>query len=150
MIEHKLIFTLELKKSSSLLWGNLKLVYPNGEDIDYLATSGCAGWQSKNDLWARGRGAIPDGFNYQIPTTPYYLPTRGVEGNFFHITPDPVRQKDGFGIRAELGVHYDANVPGSSGCIVLKNRSGFEGFCRRMKTLTSIGVPSIPIEVVYS
>ncbi|MFB2921179.1 L,D-transpeptidase [Aerosakkonema sp. BLCC-F2] len=125
------------------------MIYPDGRIVDYLATSGSRGWQSKDDLWARGRGPIPDGFDYQIPTTPYYLPTKGIEGNFFHITPDPVKQKNGNGTRAELGIHYDANVPGSAGCIVLKNRDGFEGFCNRMKRLADNETKTLPLTINY-
>ncbi|MEG4633663.1 hypothetical protein QUB56_29485 [Microcoleus sp. AR_TQ3_B6] len=47
-----------------------------------------------------------------------------MEGFFFHISPDPVGSGDR--IRSELGVHYDANVPGTSGCIGLVSFAGNE------------------------
>lgn len=150
MTNHKLIFSLKLGKSNSLLWGNLKLVYPDGREVDYVATSGATGWQSRDDLWIRAKGAIPNGFEYRIPTTPYYLPTRGIEGMFFHITPDPVKSPNGRVTRGEFGIHFDANSPGSSGCVVLKNRSGFEAFCDRMRQIAQTGVKAIPLEIVYS
>lgn len=146
---HKLLFTMELQPSTSLLWGNLKLVHPNQKHIDYIATSGCTQWQQPGDEWARARGPIPHGFNYSIPTTPYYLPTKGIEGMFFHITPDPVESLLG-DIRSELGIHFDANVPGSAGCIVLRNKSGWEGFCARMDAIAKSGIRSIPLSVNYS
>jgi len=146
---HKLEFTMQLKPASELLWGNLKLIYPDGKAIDYLATSGCTGWQQENDQWARGRGPLPGGFNYRIPTTPYHLDTRGIEGDFFHITPDPVSDGAG-GIRSELGIHFDANVPGSAGCIVLRNRGGWERFCDRLSKIAKSGIQSVPLSVRYS
>ncbi|HAX80790.1 MAG TPA: hypothetical protein DCY88_34370 [Cyanobacteria bacterium UBA11372] len=146
---YKLIFSMDLGDSRSLLWGNLKLVYPDGNDIDYLATSGVAGYQGKEDQWTRARGPIPQGFEYRIPTTPYYVPTKGVEGMFFHITPDPVESSSGV-TRGEFGIHFDANVPGSAGCIVLKNKSGFDALCDRMKQIANSGVKSIPVQVSYS
>ncbi|WP_341737370.1 hypothetical protein [Microcoleus sp. CAWBG640] len=69
---HRLSFTLPLADSPDLIFGNLKLTYPDGHAIDYLATSGCAGWQRPKDQSARARGPIPAG-EYEIPTTPYWL-----------------------------------------------------------------------------
>lgn len=140
---------MQLKVASDLLYGSLQLVYPDGKPIDYIATSGCAGWQQPGDQWERGRGPIPQGFNYQIPTVPYWSNTRGIEGNFFHITPDPVVSPSGRD-RSEFGIHFDANVPGSAGCIVLRNRSGWEAFCDRMRAIAKSGVKFIPLKVAYS
>jgi hypothetical protein len=114
-----------LGKSQSLITGSLKLIYPDAQVIDYLATSGLPDYQRPDDQWVRGKGPIPEG-EYEIPTEPYWLDTRGVEGLFFHITPDPVGS--GNRIRSELGIHWDANVPGTSGCIGLINWEGWEGF----------------------
>ena len=143
---HQLIFTMPLGKSTQLITGSLKLIYPNGEIIDYLATSGIPDWQRQEDQWTRAKGPIPAG-NYEIPTEPYWLETRGVEGLFFHITPDPVGSGDR--IRSELGVHWDANVPGTSGCIGLINWKGWQGYCRRMANIASQGIKKIPLKVKY-
>lgn len=148
MSEYRLIFTMELKRSNTLIWGNLKLIYPDGEEINYLATSGAAGWQSPEHQWMRARGVIPEGFDYSIPTTPYYLPTKGIEGMFFHITPDPIVSPKGTK-RGEFGIHFDANVPGSAGCIVLRNASGFNAFCDRMKIIAASGVERVSLKVDY-
>ena len=80
---------MSLGHSQNLILGSLKLIYPDNQVIDYLATSGLPDWQRPTDRWARGKGPIPAG-KYQIPSQPYWLDTRGVEGLFFHITPDPV------------------------------------------------------------
>jgi hypothetical protein len=146
MSSYELIFTMPLGISQQLILGNLRLVYPDRTPIDYLATSGLPDYQRPGDQWARGKGPIPEG-KYEIPTEPYWLDTRGVEGFFFHVTPDPV----GFGnrIRAELGIHFDANIPGTSGCIGLINKSGWEGFCRRMANVASLGITTLPLKVEY-
>jgi hypothetical protein len=143
---YQLVFTMPLGISQNLILGNLKLIYPDGTPVDYLATSGLPDYQRPDDQWARGKGPIPAG-EYQIPTEAYWLDTRGVEGLFFHITPDPVGSGDR--IRSELGVHWDANVPGTSGCIGLINRKGWDGFCRRMAKIASLGVETIPLKVEY-
>lgn len=144
---YKLTFTMPLEVSQKLILGSLKLHYPNGPIIDYLATSGLPDWQRPTDQWARAKGPIPAGENYQIPTKPYWLDTRGVEGLFFHITPDPVGSGDR--IRSELGIHWDANAPGTSGCIGLINWEGWDAFCRRMARIASLGVKNIPLKVQY-
>jgi hypothetical protein len=146
MKKHQLVFTMSLGQSKELILGSLKLLYPDGQIIDYLATSGLPDFQRQGDQWARGKGPIPKG-EYEIPSEPYWLNTRGVEGLFFHITPDPVGS--GNRIRSELGIHYDANVPGTSGCIGLINWEGWDGFCRRMATIASLGVKSVSLEVKY-
>ena len=143
---HQLIFTMPLGKSKQLITGRLKLIYPNGEIIDYLATSGIPNWQRQEDQWTRAKGPIPAG-TYEIPTEPYWSDTRGIEGLFFHITPDPVGSGDR--IRSELGVHWDANVPGTSGCIGLINKDGWDGFCRRMRNIAALGVEFLPLKVQY-
>jgi hypothetical protein len=147
-MNHSLAFAMELGASNDLVYGTLRLTYPDERFISYLATSGCVQWQQPGDEWARGKGPIPAGFEYEISTTPYWLPTRGVEGYFFHITPDPVSSSGD--IRSELGIHFDANAPGSAGCIVLKNFPGWQGFCDRMKAIAKSGIKSIPLSVSYS
>jgi len=144
---HKLLFTMELANSQKLIYGNLQLIYPSGETITYLATSGLPDYQRPGDQWVRGKGPIPAG-DYQVSTQGYELETRGVEGLFFHITPDPVIGSDGK-VRSELGVHFDANVPGTSGCIGLDTEVGWAGYCRRMKNIASLGIAKLPLKVKY-
>jgi hypothetical protein len=144
---YQLIFTMPLGVSQKLIVGSLKLYYPNGQIIDYVATSGLPDWQRREDQWARARGPLPAGENYEIPTEPYWLDTRGVEGLFFHITPDPTGSGDR--IRSELGIHWDANLPGTSGCIGLRNWEGWDAFCRRMSQIAALGIKSIPLKVRY-
>ncbi len=145
---YQLVFSMQLRDTNQLIYGNLALIYPDGLVIDYVATSGCAGFQGKDDQWIRARGPIPQRDNYFIPTKPYYLPTKGIEGNFYHIQPDPVRSSAGV-VRGEFGIHFDANVPGSAGCIVLKNRSGWRAFEERMISIHKLQVKTIPLKIQY-
>lgn len=135
-----------LGKSQNLILGSLELIYPNGEIINYLATSGLPNWQRPEDQWTRGKGPLPAG-QYEIPSEAYWLETRGVEGLFYHIAPDPVGSGDR--IRSELGVHFDANTPGTSGCIGLITEEGWNGFCRRMAKIASLGIKTLPLKVQY-
>jgi hypothetical protein len=143
---YQLTFTMDLGISQELILGNLRLVYPDGTPIDYLATSGLPDYQRPGDQWARGKGPIPAG-EYEVPTEPYWLDTRGVEGYFFHISPDPV-SSDGR-TRSELGIHWDANVPGTSGCLGITRREAFLKFCERMAKIRALGIDFIPLEVEY-
>jgi hypothetical protein len=63
---HQLIFSLPLGKSTELIIGSLKLIYPDNQIIEYLATSGIADWQRPEDQWSRGKGPIPAG-KYEFP-----------------------------------------------------------------------------------
>ncbi|MCU0546623.1 MAG: hypothetical protein MUE44_31425 [Oscillatoriaceae cyanobacterium Prado104] len=49
--------------------------------------------------------------------------------------------------RSEFGIHFDANVPGSAGCILLKNREGWERFCERMRAIAPTGIEYISLKV---
>jgi hypothetical protein len=40
MKQHQLVFTMPLGISQSLITGSLNLIYPDGQVIEYLATSG--------------------------------------------------------------------------------------------------------------
>lgn len=150
MSNPKLVFSMDLRSSSSLVTGNLKLVTLDGQEVDYLATSGCRGWQDKNNVWSVAKGPIPPGFDYRVATTPLYEPNvTGINGNFFHITPDPVTSSHGVK-RGEFGIHFDAHVPGTAGCIALEHQDAFNTFSDRMKKIASAGIHSIPLQIVYS
>jgi hypothetical protein len=46
---YQLIFTMGLAVSQKLILGNLRLIYPDGNIIDYLATSGLPDYQREGD-----------------------------------------------------------------------------------------------------
>jgi hypothetical protein len=92
----------------------------------------------------------------QVALTPDYIPgsvTPGINGNFYHITPDPL--KVGSVTRSEFGIHFDANssvAPGSAGCIVFEDSTQWSNFQKWMsdyKTTYSPGSTIINLVVEY-
>lgn len=120
-----LFFTMHLRKSSSLLTGRLHLIDDQKIIDTWISTSGTPGNQALSDQGSRGRGPIPACSLARIPhyfvdLAPLAMPkVRGVEGDFYKISPHFVDA--GGEQRGDFGVHRDANVPGSSGCIVIRN-----------------------------
>lgn len=141
------VFTLNQANSSQLILGNLTFFQDGDEVMKVVATSGIAGFQDVGDHTKRGKGCLPPAKNWKISTNGYFLSTKGVEGMFYHITPDPQ-----FG-RSELGLHRDANVPGSSGCIVVKDINGVNIFTTKVVPFVN-GLKhkqaQIPLSVIYT
>lgn len=117
--------SLSVNRSSKLIEGHLNFYRGGNIEIGVGATSGAIGYQYRGAEKIRGKGQIPEGRLWKINTGGYWLDTRGVEGMFYHITPDPYKG-DGF-VRAEIGLHRDANAPGSAGCIVVTDSQMFNG-----------------------
>ncbi len=149
-----LIFFMDLAPASHLISGRL-LAYDNNKskvDQQYLATSGCIGnqrWDSQDD---RGRGPIPrcDQVkleHYTVQTKPLYLPQKGIEGNFFKINPHMVNIWGKS--RGDFGVHFDANAPGSAGCVVIINPNAWEAFQEMMGHYRKAGLSEVPLIVEY-
>lgn len=144
-----LVYHQHLAKRSDQIYGRLLLIN-NGSLIDtYIATSGLS--NNQNDFITRGSNPIPPSNRisqkYRLVTIPVSLPNvKGVEGNFYPILPFTITLPDG-NTRADFGIHFDANVVGSSGCIVIKNKSAWNSFEDSMKT---IGQTEIPLIVSYS
>ncbi|MFM7440375.1 MAG: hypothetical protein ACKO2V_17555 [Snowella sp.] len=113
------VFTLKQARSSQLINGSLTFSRDGQEVLKVVASSGSAGYQYAGAHTIRGKGCLPPASDWKISTSGYKLATRGVEGMFYHITPDPR-----FG-RSELGLHRDANVPGSAGCVVVRDSNTF-------------------------
>jgi hypothetical protein len=95
--------------SRSYVWGELRF----SDGATFTASSGAPGFQYAGAHTIRGRGCIPPAPDWVINLPGYHLNTCGIEGIFWHITPDPR-----FG-RSQLGLHRDANALGSAGCIVV-------------------------------
>lgn len=138
------------------IWGRLELFevedYPIVRPRErYIATSGLPGFQEWAGQNAKGRGPIPRMDEAEIPcyfvdSKPIYLPsTPGVEGNFYPITPHIIASG-----RGDFGIHFDANVPGSAGCVVLKNPDAWAAFEQRMTGYHAEGVSRIPLLICYS
>lgn len=151
-----LLYHQPLRQTADLIEGRLLLLDSEKSQIanTYIAASGLPNNQTFNSLWSPGRGSIPPQNivsidRYTVTTTPIYMPgVRGVEGNFYVINPHLVTVN---GVeRGDFGVHFDANVPGSSGCVVLRTDTGWQAFGKDMKTLADAGVKEIPLLVSYS
>lgn len=156
MSNYLLLFHADLEDTSQLVEGRLILIDTTKNTIveTYIATSGLPGHQSFSDISSKGKGPIPPQqevniVNYSVTTTAIYMPQiKGVEGNFYSITPFAV---SGNNInRSDMGVHFDANVPGSSGCIVIRTRVGWAAIQERMKKLASEGIKEVDLLISYS
>lgn len=129
-----------------MVYGTLSLLENERTINSFKALSGAQGFQSKSHLWARGRGPLPP-WNYVVSPNPIDLKhIKGIEGTFYRVFPYEIHQA---GVtRGDFGIHRDANVPGSAGCIVLPTKLGWPAFQREMKRISSTG--EIPLHVVYS
>ena len=151
-----LLYHQHLMPSANLIEGRLLLLDSESTSIanTYIATSGLPNNQQFDCLSGPGKGPIPAnnviGVDcYKVFTTPIYMPSvKGVEGNFYKINPHMVTVNNVQ--RGDFGIHFDANVPGSSGCVVLRTSVGWQAFEKDMKNLYSDGVKEIPLLVSYS
>lgn len=147
-----LVFNQHFDRDNGLDWGRLSLDQLNpGKTITiWTATSSIASKQNPESFHERG-GIIPPQYRCGIPcwtvdTKPIPMPqVKGVAGNFYKINPHEVTTDRG-GTRGDFGIHLDANVPGSMGCIVL-NPVNFRDFETTMKKVAAV---SIPLFVFYS
>lgn len=94
------------------------------------------------------RGCIPPR-TWELSTQRLWLPNvKGVEGSFYGIAPFMVTV-DGVQ-RGDFGIHFDANVPGSAGCIVIKQQDHWDIFRKVMAEYNSLRIKSVPLEVTYT
>ena len=99
-------------------------------------------------------GCIPANNNiigrkYHILTTPEdSRHVKGVEGSFYRVYPNEVITTKGTK-RTAIGIHKDANEPGSLGCIVLTPKR-FISFEKAIKELRLQGIGQLPLQVQYS
>ena len=150
-----LIFSMQFDRDTGLDSGRLTLNSLSGtKGRVWVATSATDGLQFVESFHQRG-GLIPPQYrckdvpSYFVDTNPIPMPeTKGVEGNFYRISPYMVTTDKG-GVRSDLGIHRDANVPGSMGCIVMTGER-FRDFEKAMQTLRDDKIPSIPLFVQYS
>ena len=81
----------------------------------YKACSGLAGYQQHGKYFDR-YCPIPPG-NYEIDLASYWCDTKGIEGYYYHILPDPIVDPATGKKRSEIGLHKDNGAPGTAGCI---------------------------------
>lgn len=145
---------MQLQETNHLILGRLVLLEDGQYKDTYLATSGVPEMQGKNAQDNSGLGPLPScyelgGKTYTVDTAPINMTgLKGVDGNFYKINPHLVtiwgRQ------RGDFGIHRDANVPGSAGCIVLTSPNGWAAFQQRMSAIAKTGQKELPLVVSYS
>lgn len=154
MSHYNLIFSKKLLST----WGKMKIFdTKTGKMVAmWPARSGQAGCQA--EFWTRGASPCPpsteviDPLHVNLNWYPPGYPD--AMGNvYYHVEPDPIRSKDGFHIRQEIGLHADQNesyMPGSAGCIVM-HPSDFDLFHHKATEFRKQHPEeqSWPLEVIY-
>lgn len=141
-------FSLKQASSNTIVYGYLVFKEGGQEILKVRATSGQPGYQYQGAHTIRAKGCIPPDNDWKINTAGYYLSTAGIEGQFYHITPDPDPETK----RGEFGIHRDANerqYPGSAGCIVMKT-SDFNSKVRPLIDGIRDKQSHIPLTVKYT
>ena len=138
-------FSMDLRSSASLLRGRFEVRKGSRRLLSVVATSGINPHQGPDDWNIRGAGPIPPQKNISIDLTPIYLPQRGIEGNFYPVKPFNFNNG-----RGDFGVHRDANVPGTAGCIGIISGVDWAETERVFKSLAEDGHKSIPLVVSYN
>lgn len=125
----------------------------NQAGVKLTARSGLAGYQTNGAWRIKGRGPIPPSQQiipqkWSVSTQRLWMPdVKGVEGSFYPIAPFQVSL---LGIaRGDFGIHFDANIPGSSGCIVIRQQDHWDLFREKMAEFRLEGLQQIPLFVVY-
>ncbi|AFZ32216.1 hypothetical protein Glo7428_3756 [Gloeocapsa sp. PCC 7428] len=146
---------LPLNPRLSLIYGYLLIKRrPQDAGIKMLATSGTVGHQCAGSWTRKRRGPLPPSgaigaHKYTVSTQRLWLPhVKGVEGSFYAIAPFSVQL--GSVTRGDFGIHFDANVPGSAGCIVIPQQAHWDLFCQLMQEFRDAGIQQIPLAVYYS
>ncbi len=150
-----LFFSQHGDRDKGLDYGRLQLIKFNDFSEVWKATSSISSKQYLKSIHKRG-GLIPQAYrcspkfpHWTVKTKPLWLPkVKGVEGNFYKINPHFVTTDKG-GQRGDFGIHLDANMPGSLGCIVMTSNR-FKEFCKYMERVRKDGVKEIPLVVQYS
>lgn len=142
------VFSMRLRTSTALLTGSLFLYNEDGEQVfEGVATSGLPRFQTANHCWTRKRGPIPPLPNLEILTESYFSEALG--GRSFYIRPETFVSQNGGGTRSAFRVHYDQGIPGSMGCVVIRERHAFSHFCEIMRDTFNGGLRRLPLKVEY-
>ena len=131
-------------------------------DKDQLSNAGvklaATSWYRVNQFYGswtlKGRGPLPPSKivapkTYSVSTQRLWLPqVKGVEGSFYAISPFAI-QVNGMVSRGDFGIHFDANAPGSAGCIVILLQEHWDLFRNLMAQFRTGASQQIPLEVIY-
>ncbi len=145
----KLTFLMDIpnEPTATMLYGSLTLK-DEGRNVVFMATSGLPRFQYHYGWKIPRRGIAPPRTDFTVSTQKLWLPhVKGVEGSFYAIAPFSVTT-DGVA-RGDLGIHFDANVPGSAGCVVIKQQDHWDMFRKIMEEYNSLRIKVVPLEVKY-
>lgn len=123
--------------------------------LKFHATSGLSGYQRLIDCSKGSHGAIPpcelvNISTYSVSTKPIAMPKlRGIEGNFYQILPylNKVKMSHGVYTRGDFGIHQDAGILGTAGCIGVTKGMHWRAFQMEMQSLLVQGISSINLFV---
>lgn len=155
---HFFIYSQQFDRDQGQDYGRLTLNHLEKGTLNiWVATCSTASKQDQEDFHQKG-GLIPPQYRlsspsqptkYTVITSPIPMPqVKGVEGNFYKINPHDVVTDKG-GHRGDFGIHRDANVIGSLGCVVMSG-DRFTDFEAKMKDLALAGIDEVPLFVQYS
>lgn len=143
------VFRMRLRTSAALVTGSLHLYNDAGQQIfEAIATSGLPRYQTAEYFWTPRRGPMPPAGRFRVVTRKYN--SEAIGGYAFYIQPERLVSPEGRRVRSAFRVHYDAGVPGSAGCIVIRDKNAFGQFCELMQEAHRGGTASIDLEVAYS
>lgn len=141
-------------KNRHELKGSLKFIIDNVVKLEVVARSGQYGYGES--YWNVGLSPIPPSNaivgKYFVNFNGYTPGNQNACGDIFYpIIPDPIHQKNGTGMRSEIGLHEDANydyAPGSAGCIAVSPKH-WVSVKTLINKLKAKNINKLPLYVVY-
>lgn len=155
MIKPNLLFDFyEYNRTEKFRFGRLYL-QTDKKHLKFQATSGLQNYQKQSDCWRRGLAGIPPCelvsiSTYSVDTSPSpMLKTKGIEGNFYRVYPfsNNVKMSHGVYARGDFGIHQDAGIKGTAGCIGITKGVHWQVFQIEMQALVVQGISSIKLFV---
>lgn len=149
-----LVYSGHWDRDKGLDWGRLTLNCLERGNLDIWVTTSSAGNRQTYDWQFKRNGCLPANNNtttrkYHILTTPEdSRHVKGVEGSFYRIYPNTIVTTRNT-VRSCCGIHKDANLPGSLGCLVMTPER-FVNFEKAITRLRNEGLKRIPLQVQYS
>jgi len=137
-----------------LIVGRLYLQREGKKQIEWRATSGLPYCQFYQSWVMRGRGPIPPSdaivqAMYTVETNKYWYPlVQGIEGSSYKIHPERVLTS--LTERSNFELHFDANQPGTAGCIAITNQADWDSLRATIFDIHSQGIRMIPLNVIYA
>lgn len=138
---------------NKLILGRLYWQEKDKKQVEYVCTSGLPQYQYWESWRLSGHGPLPPCLDlnveyYQVQVIPMDMRTIvGVSGLFYKILPHTMRTNRYR--RSDFGIHWDANIPGTAGCIGFKDARDWGSFQMRMMRIQEEGHKTVPLVVEY-